>query len=114
MPVLRIQTTHFSTDARTSEVARKASKLVAELTGKSERQVMVLVEPPAAMTFGGSTEAAVYAELKSIGLESTACAELSRRLCAFFQEELGVPPERVYIEFASPEGALWGWNGETF
>jgi hypothetical protein len=29
-------------------------------------------------------------------------------------EKLGVPINRVYIEFADAKASLWGWNGSTF
>jgi len=41
-------------------------------------------------------------------------ATLSKALCELMNKTLGVKAERVYIEFADAEGALWGWNGGTF
>ncbi len=41
-------------------------------------------------------------------------AGLSALLCSFCKEELNVPEDRVYIEFSSAEGVMWGWNGRTF
>jgi len=28
--------------------------------------------------------------------------------------ELGLPADRVYIEFADAPRSMWGWNGGTF
>ncbi|MDB9356503.1 phenylpyruvate tautomerase MIF-related protein, partial [Nodularia spumigena CS-587/03] len=27
---------------------------------------------------------------------------------------LGVPENRIYIEFADAQATMWGWNGATF
>ncbi len=60
------------------------------------------------------TEPAVFMECKSIGLKKDQTAELSSVLCLFCKEELNVPGDRVYIQFVSVEGALWGWDSRTF
>jgi hypothetical protein len=39
---------------------------------------------------------------------------LSKALCQELCAGLGVPAERIYIEFTNADGALWGWNGGTF
>jgi phenylpyruvate tautomerase len=30
------------------------------------------------------------------------------------EDAIGVPQQRIYIEFADAKGYLWGWNGSTF
>jgi phenylpyruvate tautomerase len=57
---------------------------------------------------------AVFIELKSIGLDNSDANILTADLCDLVENELSVEKNRVYIEFVSPPGALWGWNGETF
>jgi hypothetical protein len=42
------------------------------------------------------------------------CAGLSRALCDFLKAELGIEPERVYIEFWDINKKMFGWNGGTF
>ena len=44
-------------------------------------------------------------------MSETKTAAYSRALCA---ADLGVPAERVYIEFTAPSAHLFGWNGGTF
>jgi phenylpyruvate tautomerase len=91
-----------------------ASAAVAEALGKPERYVMVLLEPTIAMCFAADTEPCAYLELKSIGLAPEATQALSATLCAFVEDRLGVPRERVYIEFADLAREMFGWNGSTF
>jgi phenylpyruvate tautomerase len=77
---------------------------------------MVTLGPRADMSFGGdSARPACYAELKNIGqLDGAQTAQLSRLLCAELAARLDVAQDRIYIEFTNADGALWGWNGETF
>ena len=41
-------------------------------------------------------------------------AQLSRALCDRITQALGVPADRIYIDFQDAVDFLWGWNGETF
>ncbi len=114
MPMLRIQTNQ-PLDAKQGEaLVAEASRAVAAMLGKPERYVMVALEPCAAMAFAGDSSPLAYLELKSIGLPQGRTAALSQSLCAFVTKALGVPAERVYIEFADATGGMWGWNGTTF
>jgi hypothetical protein len=54
-------------------------------------------------------------ELKNVGtLAAEQVEDLSRKLGGELAAGLGVPADRVYIEFTNADGALWGWNGSTF
>lgn len=100
--------------SRLTTLLRAASATVAEMLGKPERYVMVLLEQNSAMCFGGDTAPLAYLELKSLDLPERRSAEFSATLCRFVQQHLGVAPERVYIEFASPPRHLFGFDGGTF
>lgn len=114
MPTLIVRTNAPHDPARRPVLLEAASALVAELLGKPERYVMVLFEPVADMCFGGNTAPAAYLELKSLGLPEQRTAELSAALCRLLDEQLKVPADRVYIEFASPPRHLFGFDGGTF
>lgn len=92
------------------------SALLARELDKPESYVMVALAPRADMSFGGDARTpCCYAELKNVGtLSADRVAELSNVLCRELAAGLGVPPDRIYIEFTNADGALWGWNGETF
>ncbi len=81
---------------------------------KPESYVMVILEDGRDLIFGGSTDPAAYLELKSLGLPETETPAYSATLCGLLQETLGIPPARVYIEFAAPPRHLFGWDGGTF
>ncbi len=114
MPLLKIQTNQPVEADVGNNLIRKASQQVAGLLGKPERYVMVSLEENPAMLFGGSDEPLAYLELKSIGLPETRTGELSRALAALMNTELGLPADRIYIEFADAPRSMWGWNGGTF
>ena len=114
MPLLKIQTNVvLAADAGKSLVS-EASRAVAEMLGKPERYVMVSLEFEATMAFGGDTSPLAYLEMKSVGLPQGSTTALSKALCELIKTKLGVPTDRIYIEFADAKGAMWGWNGGTF
>ena len=114
MPTLRILTTaQVPAEDRTALLAR-ASRTLAELLGKPESYVMVILEDGRDMVFAGTPAPAAYLELKSLGLPEGQTAQYSRALCDLMSDALGIPAERVYIEFASPARQMFGWNGGTF
>jgi hypothetical protein len=39
---------------------------------------------------------------------------MSQDFCHTISQDLGVPGDRIYIEFADAERHLWGWKGTTF
>lgn len=114
MPFLRIETNQPLEADRRAGLLAAASAGVASLLGKPERYVMVSLAHNPDMLFAGSAEPLAYLELKSIGLPRARTAELSAALCALMDEHFGIPADRVYIEFADADRALWGWNGATF
>jgi phenylpyruvate tautomerase PptA (4-oxalocrotonate tautomerase family) len=91
------------------------SRLLAERFAKPERWVMTCLQPGLAMTFGGAPAPAAFVAVRNIGkMTPDDTAALSREICARLDKALGVPADRVYIDFADAVGYLWGWNGETF
>ncbi len=114
MPQLRILTNVELDAARSEELLHKASAEVADMLGKAERFVMVVIEGGHHMSMGGSNEACAYLELKSIGLPEERTAEFSSRLANFVEAHLAIHAPRVYIEFANAERHMWGWDGKTF
>lgn len=114
MPYLKIVTNiDLPAETRPALLARLSRELAQQL-GKPERYVMVEAAGGASLLFGGNDAPAAYVELKSIGLDTARTKPLSKAVCELLQAELGIAPERVYIEFIDVPGHLWGWNGGTF
>ena len=122
MPYLKIQTATVggqlsaagSSADSTQAFLKKASRLVAQELGKPEQYVMVSLAPTSAMLFAGSAEPAAFLELRAIGLPAARTGDLARVLCELVESQLGVPKDRVFINFVDVPANLWGWNGETF
>lgn len=114
MPYLTIQTGLALDTATQKKILTRASSLVARELGKPERYVMVAFAPERPMLFAGTDAPCAYLQLKSIGLPKNKTGAISKSLCQLVSEEMRIPAERVYIEFANAEGPMWGWDGGVF
>jgi len=97
-----------------STLLSKLSYEVATLLGKPESYVMVKYQHNQNMLFAGSDEAVAFLQLKSLGLPDNVTKDYSAALCSLISNEMGITPERIYIEFSAPERYHWGWNSSTF
>lgn len=113
MPLLSIETNQeFSGEQ--DAFLQAASLTVAKLLGKPEQYVMVRLRYNSAIRFAGSNSPTALLELKSLGLPEQNTTVYSQALCKLIEKELGIPSDRVYIEFSNPERHMWGWNNGTF
>ena len=108
MPLIRIQTNREIPEA--SAVLKKLSSHAAGIIGKPETYIMTALNSNVPMTFSGTDEPLAFIECKSIGLSESQTGTLSASLCEFCERELGIPKDRIYIEFASSKGSMWGWK----
>ncbi len=113
MPLLTIDTNQNFSDKQDA-LLQTASLTVAKLLGKPEQYVMVRLRYNSAMRFAGSDSPTALLELKSLGLPEQNTTVYSQTLCKLIEKELGIPSDRVYIEFSNPERHMWGWNESTF
>jgi phenylpyruvate tautomerase len=114
MPYLKIQTNRQIAENAKLEILKRASVLVSKNLGKPEKYVMVRMDPFEPMMFAGNNSPCAYLELKSIGLPESKTEALSKVLCQLVLDELKIPSERVYIEFANAKNSMWGWDSGTF
>lgn len=116
MPLIKVQSSVSAPGKSEVEALLKSlsSKLSKHL-GKPESYVMTAFEPNVAMTFGGSADPVCYIEIKNVGsMSSSLTKSMSQDFCQQINQSLGVPVDRIYIEFADAKGSMWGWNGSTF
>ena len=114
MPLLKIQTNRQLSAEDCSDLLKNLSMTVAQALGKPERYVMIVLEENQSMLFAGSDDPMAFLELKSIGLPVQITGDLSATLCGTIGFSLDIPTDRIYIEFADAERAMWGWNSTTF
>ncbi len=114
MPLLSLQTNLSVSKEQTTELLQQFSTLLAQITRKPERYVLVTVRDGQAMLFGGTAEPLAYLECKNIGLSSAQAKAISAAVAELLKSKLKLSPERIYIEFSNAAPEFWGWNGGTF
>ena len=116
MPLLQIYSSATPPDeANRDRLMGSLSALLARELGKPERYVMVGLAPRQEIPFSKSREPACYAELKNVGeLDGDHVEQLSEVLCNALSAGLGIARDRIYIEFTSVDGGMWGFDGGTF
>ncbi|MFH7242513.1 MAG: phenylpyruvate tautomerase MIF-related protein [Spirulina sp.] len=115
MPLIKVQTSVPSPDkAQVESLLKDLSARLASHLGKPESYVMTSFTADVPMTFAGTTDPVCYIEIKSVGTMGSKTKAMSQDFCTQVESALGVPKNRVYIEFADAPGAMWGWNGGTF
>ncbi len=99
---------------RKNALLASLSKFVAGTIGKPEQYVMVVVSP-AAILMSGKPGDTAFVDIRSIGgLNDEVNRQISQKVGSLLKESLGVPPDRVYLNFTDVAAANWGWNGSTF
>ena len=72
---------------------------------------MAKLEDQAKLVFDNGSSCC-FLEIKSIG--SLNPREMSKPLCSFIHEKIGIPIDKIYICFEDVPAEMWGWNGRTF
>jgi phenylpyruvate tautomerase len=116
MPLIKIQSSVNTPEKVTVDnLLKSLSAKLAKHLNKPESYVMTAFESDIPMTFGGTLEPVCYVEIKSIGkMKPEQTKAMSADFCQQIESELGVPANRIYLEFADSERHLWGWNKGTF
>ncbi len=114
MPYVKIETNLKPDSLKKQEFLKDSSEFVAALLKKSGAQVMVSVSHNTPIFFGKSSEPAAYVELKSMAITEEMCGVLSEKICGFLKDRLDIPPSRIYIEFSTINGKMFGCNSKTF
>ncbi len=110
MPLLNIST---NTKIKNEQILlAKSSDFISSLTGKPINFIMVKLTHSLSMNFAGTDEPCAFIEIKSIG--SLVPSKMSKPICEFFSNELGIPTERIYISFQDVDSKNWAWNSKTF
>ena len=114
MPLLKLETTVVLSEAKRQALLAALSKMVGETIGKPQQYVMVAASQ-AAMQMSGHPGDAAFVDLRSIGgLTDDVNRKLSQKICQLLNDSLGVPPNRIYLNFTDVKATHWGWNASTF
>ncbi|MCL5097319.1 MAG: phenylpyruvate tautomerase MIF-related protein [Candidatus Omnitrophica bacterium] len=114
MPLLKLYLPAMPAEEKGRELLAALSAIVTECTGKPEQYVMTTLHPGSLM-MSGQPGAAALAEIRSIGgLTPDVNRQISRKVCHLLEQSLGIPPNRVYLNFKELRAGDWGWNSNTF
>ena len=109
MPFINISTSAKVEDK--NKLLEEIAILISTLTNKSKRFVMAKLEDESKLVFDDESPCC-YIEIKSIG--SLNPSEMTKTICSFVHEEMGISIDKIYICFEDVPAEMWGWNGRTF
>jgi len=114
MPLFQV-TTNIPKSSVPSSYLKETTALLAKMLGKPESYCVASVIPDQMMMWGGEEGPCAIAVLMSIGkLGVQENKEYSRILSEHVQKQLGVSPDRMYIEFQDAQTSQLGYNRTTF
>ena len=114
MPLLKLQVSENMEDEKKKIILSCLSRIVSDSLGKPENYVMIIIEQSSFLMAGNEGPAA-FADIRSIGsINNRTTADLTQKLCRYLDELLGIPSDRVYINFTDVAAENWGYNGQTF
>ena len=115
MPLVRLETNECLAVETKQRLSAALSRLCAEVIGKPEAYVMVVVSDSATMLHCGKSGAAAFVEVRSIGgLSAKVNNTLAQRLAGVVNETTGIAIDRIYLNFIDVAPGAWGHNGATF
>ena len=91
---------------------KDCSDILAKLTNKSEKYVMVRLFDQIPIYFDKDSDPACFIDIKSIGSSDT--SNMSVLLCDFIFKKLKIPTCKTYICFENVEASNWAWDRRTF
>eukprot|EP00794_Sanderia_malayensis_P014240 gene14240-15725_t len=113
MPMLDV-TTNLDKEKFDEAWMKEATDLIAKLLGKPNLYVMVNVVAGHQMSMGGSSEPCAIVHLSSIGQISEEKNKVNYNPIADLLVKVGVPKNRMYVQFTDLQRNMVGWNGKLF
>ncbi|MCB1232949.1 MAG: tautomerase family protein [Verrucomicrobiae bacterium] len=114
MPYLSVTTTKAIGGWHAKEFLHAASKLVAERLEKPESVVMTAIQQPQVMSLGGNDAPCAMIELSILAIDDSRIHDLYGALHAMAVQHLGLPGDRIFINFHDIPRGRWGCNGQVF
>lgn len=114
MPFINSKVSIEVSKEQEENVKTKLGEAIALIPGKSENWLMLGFEDKYSLYFKGVKETNVaFVEVKIFQkADSTAYDKLTQAICNIFEEELGIPGDKIYITYE--EISNWGYNGVNF
>ena len=114
MPFIGSKVTVKISNEKEEIIKKKLGEAIKLIPGKSETFLMVGFQNEYSLYFGGEKlEKGAFIEVKIFGKTSKeAYANLTSAICNIYEEELTIPPNKIYVKYEEVEN--WGWNGSNF
>ncbi|KAK4299437.1 hypothetical protein Pmani_028285 [Petrolisthes manimaculis] len=114
MPVFQLFT-NVPKEKITPQILTELTKVLSTVLGKPQDYCMVHIAPDQLMSFGGSTAPCGAARLTSVGkLGVQENKNHAKQFYEYLEKHLGIPGDRMYIEFTDKESSEIGYKGTTF
>jgi phenylpyruvate tautomerase PptA (4-oxalocrotonate tautomerase family) len=114
MPFINSKVSVEISKEQEENIKTKLGNAISLIPGKSESWLMLGFEDKYSLYFKGIKEAKVaYVEVKIFQkADSSAYDKLTQAICNIYEEELGIPGDKIYITYE--EISNWGYNGMNF
>ena len=114
MPFIGSKVTIKLSPEKEEAVKKRLGKAIELIPGKSETYLMVGFEDEYKLYFKGEKlEKGAFIEIKVFGkVSKEAFDKMTAEVCTIFEEELGIPQNKIYVKYEEVEN--WGWNGKNF
>ena len=113
MPFIDSKITGKVSEDKKENIKKRLGEAIAIL-GKSEGFLMVGFQDNYDLYMGGNhLEKGAFVAVSLYGeASSEAYNKMTGAICQIYQEELGIPGDKVYVTYAGVKD--WGWNGRNF
>lgn len=114
MPFINSKVSVSMTQEKKERIKQRLGEIISLIPGKSENWLMVGFEDSYDLYFkGNKDDETAFIEVKVYGGAAPEVFDkMTAAICGIFQEELGIPENRIYVKYEEVEH--WGWNGANF
>lgn len=114
MPFIDSKITCKLSDVQKETLKTELGNLISIIPGKNENFLMIGFTEEYPLYFSGSKlDKGAFVDVKIFGSTSDAALEeLTAKICALYEKELGIPPKAIYVKYEF--STHWGWNGHNF
>ena len=114
MPFVNVQVSGVVAEDTKKTLLAALSRIMSDTLGKPEQYVMAALET-GAIIMSGKEGPAAFVDVRSIGkLNSKTNSPLAQKLSDALSASLGIPANRIFLNFTDVPAADWAWNKETF
>ena len=111
MPFINAKVTLSIDDNKKEFIQSKLTDFVADSLTKPKKFIMVNIEDNQQIWFAGEKlKNGAFVSVRLMGnVSKAAYSNLTKKICDFFESELNIHSENIYVTFHPVE--FWGWNG---